>query len=222
MPKVLPGTKLLTFKGDIPDAVMDGAHKFIDAKIIEFATQRKKFWNLNYSSALDYMSSLESNRNRLMHYLGIEDKNQPLINYNQGLPDEHPQISMQRFSFNNDAEIVAETSTYRVYQVRWPVLNKVYGEGLLLQPKEKPIANIIVLPDADQIPEQLVGLAPGISEKSQFPRWLVENGYQVLIPVLVSREHLFPGSAKQQTYREWLYRQSFHTPHSFNRHSNGK
>src|SRR5207249_712126 len=81
---------------------------------------------------------------------------------------------------------------YRIYQVRWPVLNRVYGEGLLLQPKTKPIANIIALPDADQTPEQLAGLATGISNKSQFARQLAENGFQVLIPVLISRTLLFP------------------------------
>src|SRR5437762_647687 len=117
---------------------------------------------------------------------------------------------MQRFSINNDADLVAETSKYRVYQVRWPVLNRVNGEGLLLQPKSKPIANIIALPDADQTPEQLVGLSPGIPPESQFARRLAENGFQVLIPVLISRTFLFPGKPEQQTYREWIYRQAFH------------
>ena len=48
---------------------------------------------------------------------------------------------MQRIAVNNDPELVAETSTYRICQVRWPILNRVYGEGLLLQPKVKPLAN---------------------------------------------------------------------------------
>ncbi len=94
---------------------------------------------------------------------------------------------MQKLSDNNDPELVSETSKYSVYQVRWPVLNRVYGEGLLLQPKSNPVANIIALPDADQTPEQLVGLSPGIPVESQFARRLAENGFQVLIPVLISR-----------------------------------
>ena len=89
-------------------------------------------------------------------------------------------------------------------------MNRVYGEGLLLQPKSKPVANIIAIPDADQQPEQLVGLLPGIPVESQFARHLAENGFQVLIPVLISRELLFPGKEQQQTYREWIYRQAFH------------
>jgi hypothetical protein len=80
----------------------------------------------------------------------------------------------------------------------------------LLQPKTKPIANIIAIPDADQEPEQLVGLLPGIPVKSQFARRLAENGFQVLIPVVINRTFLFRGKEQQQTYREWIYRQAFH------------
>ena len=86
----------------------------------------------------------------------------------------------------------------------------MYGEGLLLQPKTKPKANIIAIPDADQEPEQLVGLSPGIAVESQFARRLAENGFQVLIPVIINRTFLFPGKEQQQTYREWIYRQAFH------------
>src|SRR6476659_6801313 len=117
---------------------------------------------------------------------------------------------MQKFSTNNDPELVAETEKYRVYQVRWPALNRLYGEGLLLQPKTKPKANIIAIPDADQQPEQLVGLIPGIPVESQFARRLAEDGFQVLIPTIISRSLLFPGKEQQQTYREWLYRQAYH------------
>src|SRR5205823_675526 len=37
-----------------------------------------------------------------------------------------------------------------------------------------------------------------------------ENGFQVLVPVLISRAVLFAGKPEQQTYREWIYRQAFH------------
>jgi dienelactone hydrolase len=94
--------------------------------------------------------------------------------------------------------------------VRWPVLTGVYGEGLLLQPKTKPKATIIAIPDADQEPEQLVGLMPGVASESQFARRLAENGFQVLVPVIINRTLLFAGKAQQQTYREWIYRQSYH------------
>jgi dienelactone hydrolase len=210
MPEVFPGTKLLTYHGDISSKMLDGAHKFIEQKILESVSSRSKFLNRNFTSQQAYELSVEPNRKRFMKYIGVEDKSVPVVNYNVGLPDENPPIYMQRISVNNDPELIAETSAYRIYQVRWPVLNRVNGEGLLIEPKAKPLANIIAIPDADQTPEQLVGLTPGVPVESQFARHLAENGFRVLIPVLISRTFLFPGSPEQQTYREWIYRQAFH------------
>ena len=208
--EALPGTKLLTWNGDLSIKMLDGAHKFIEKKIEESIFNRSKFWNRNFDSKEAYERSVESNRKRFIKYIGVEDKSEPFKNYNAGLPDKNPTVTMQRFAVDGDPELIAETSKYRVYQVRWPVLNKINGEGLLLQPKKKPAANIIAIPDADQQPEQLAGMAPGIAAESQFARRLAENGFQVLIPVLISRELLFPGKDQQQTHREWIYRQAFH------------
>lgn len=210
MPEVLPRTKLLAGDTDLSAKMLDGAHLFIEQKINESIGNRLKLWNRDLSSPSAYNMSVDPNRERFMKYIGVDDKTRPFNNYNIGIEDKHPPVSMQRISVDNDPDLIAETTKYKVYHVRWPVLNRVYGEGLLLQPKTKPIANIIALPDADQQPEQLVGLLPGVPVESQFARRLAENGFQVLIPVLISRTFLFPGKEKQQTYREWIYRQAFH------------
>ncbi len=210
MPEVLPGTKLLAAENDLSAKMLNGAHKFIEVKINEAIGNRLKLWNRDLTSQEAYEKSVDPNRRRFMKYIGVEDKTEPLVNYNVGIPDKYPPVLMQKFSTANDPELIAETEKYRVYQVRWPVLNRVYGEGLLLQPKTKPKATIIAIPDADQEPEQLVGLLPGIPVESQFARRLAENGFQVLIPVIISRAFLFPGKEQQQTYREWIYRQAFH------------
>jgi hypothetical protein len=34
--------------------------------------------------------------------------------------------------------------------------------GLLLQPKDPPVARVVAIPDADCTPEMLAGIAPGI------------------------------------------------------------
>ncbi len=210
MPEVMPDTKPLTWDCDISAKMMDGAHKFVEAKIKESVINRSKLWNRDFSSLEAYETSVEPNRSRFKKYIGVEDKNEPLTNYKVGPEDKHPPVFMQTFSDINDSELIAETTEYSVYQVRWPVLNRVYGEGLLLQPKTKPVANIIALPDADQMPEQLVGFSPGIPDEAQFARRLAENGFQVLIPVLINRSFIFPGTTAQQTNREWIYRQAFH------------
>ena len=210
MPQVLPGTKPLMMEGDLSIKMLEGAHKFIEKKIDESIAKRLKLWNRDLTSKEAYEKSVEPNRRRFMKYIGVEDKTQPMVNYNVGIPDKYPSVVMEKISTNNDPELVSETDKYKIYQVRWPVLNGVYGEGLLLQPKTKSKADIIAIPDADQEPEQLVGLMPGIAPESQFARHLAENGFQVLVPVIISRTLLFPGKPQQQTYREWLYRQSYH------------
>ena len=209
MPDVFPGSKPLTWEGDLSVKMLDGAHLFIEKKIDNSIASRAKYWKRDMSSGDAYEKSVEPNRKRFMKYIGVVDKNEPLISYNVGFPEKYPAPSMQKFADGNDQVLIAETQKYRVFQVRWPVFNRVSGEGLLLEPKSKPVGTVIAVPDADQQPEQLVGLADGVPAASQFARHLAENGYKVLVPVIISRTLVFPDRDKQQTYREWLYRQSF-------------
>ena len=210
LPDVLGGTKPLAPEEDRSIKILDGAHRFIEEKIATAPAHRQKYWNRDLSSRDAYARSVEPNRKRFMKIIGVEDNSEALHSFKQVLQEQHPPVSMEKISVNNDPHVIAETSKYRIYQVRWPVLNRVHGEGLLLEPKVKPIGNIIAVPDADQLPEQLAGLEEGIPAESQFARRLAENGYRVLIPVLINRELLFPGTLSQQTHREWIYRQAFH------------
>ena len=75
---------------------------------------------------------------------------------------------MQLVATTDQPALVAETDRFKVYAVRWPVLPGVDGEGLLLEPTGKVVANVVAIPDADWTPEMIVGLAPGVSKESQF------------------------------------------------------
>ena len=113
-----------------------------------------------------------------------------------------------------DVKLGNRIGAYRVYQVRWPVLEGVSGEGLLLEPKRAPLGYVVTLPDADQTPEQIVGLAAGIGREEQIARRLAENGFEVVVPVLIDRGSRWSGDPQiritDQTHREWIYRQAFH------------
>jgi hypothetical protein len=90
----------------------------------------------------------------------------------------------------------------------------VYGEGLWLRPKREPRVRIVALPDADQTPEMLVGLSPGLAPERQFARRLAENGCEVVVPVLIDRRDNWSGNAllrrfTNQPHREWIYRQAY-------------
>lgn len=209
LPEVLPGTAPLTWQNHLSDTMMWGAHRLIEAKIDQSAQNRSQLWNYEFGSKESYQQSIEPNRRRFMQYIGITNSEVD-TSYSAGPQPNIAPVTMQKVADVKDSEVIAETSKYRIYRVRWPVLKGVYGDGLLIQPKVKPVANIIAIPDADQTPEQVIGLAPGIPAESQFARRLGENGFQVLVPLLISRSEVDLASRGKQTYREWIYRQAFH------------
>lgn len=193
-PETLPGTKPLTWAGDLSVKMMDGAHRYIEKKIDQSIVTRQKYWHRDLSSKEAYQKSIEPNRNRFKQYIGAVDPRVPPV--------------LQRIREDSNSEKVAETDKYSIYQVRWSVLENVYGEGLMLVPKTKPIAYVVAIPDADNTPEQITGLEKGIPPESQYARRLVENGFQVMVPMLISRSYEFSGH-QYQTHREWIYRQAY-------------
>ncbi len=201
--QTLPGTTPLTWTEELSSKMMDGAHRYVGRKIEESLRTRHKHWSRDPSSREAYEKSVEANRQRFMEKIGAVDPRSP--------------ITMERFADDADSEVVAETATYRVYAARWPVLDGVNGEGLLLEPKRPPVAHVVALPDADQTPEQVAGLASGLERDSQFARRLAESGCLVVIPTLIDRVIRWPDSADGKlrtahtiTHREWIYRQAFH------------
>lgn len=208
----LPGTVTLTWDlspDEISKEMMKGAHRLIDREIAASMNRRQLIWKKDFSSRKAYDRSVDPQRQQLRTYIGASDRIAPTANYNVGFEESQPQVQMQRIAAFGDPEVVVETESYTIYQVRWPVLQGVHGEGLLVQPKGKPLAQVIALPDADHTPEQLLGLQTGIAQVSQFARRLAENGYQVLVPVLIDRSPL-PKEKNEQSHREWIYRQAFH------------
>lgn len=210
LPEVFPGTKPLAGEKDRSIKILDEAHLFIEQQIADAREQRPRYWKSDISSPEAYEQSVEPNRQRFMRVIGLEDKTQPPQTFKLQFREKHPAAMLEKYRRDGEPEVVAETSRYRVYQVRWPVLHDLYAEGLLVEPKNEVVANVVAIPDADQTPEQLLGLAEGIAPASQFARRLAENGYQLLIPVIASRKLIFPKTPNQQTHREWIYRQAFH------------
>jgi dienelactone hydrolase len=199
-PATLPDTKALTEDGDLSVKMLDGAHRFTERKIEDSIKTREKLWKRDASSREAYEKSIQTNRDSFRKIIGVVDARVP--------------VSMERFGDDNNPALVAENETFRVYQVRWPVLEGVHGEGLLLEPTGKVLGHLIALPDADQTPEQIVGLSPGVAAEAQFARRLAANGFRVLVPTLVSRGLDFSGNPRiamtNQSHREWIFRQAYH------------
>src|SRR6266498_4485579 len=94
MPEVLPGTRLLEAENDLSVKMLNGAHKFIEEKINESVASRLKLWNRDLTSQQAYEKSVDPNRRRFMKYIGVEDKTDPLVNYNVGIPDKYSPVLM--------------------------------------------------------------------------------------------------------------------------------
>src|SRR5262249_35449978 len=158
----LPGTKPLTAEGDLAAQMVAGIDKYLMREIAASVEKRKEYWKPDFSSPEAYPKSVQPNRERLARILGVVDKRLPVHD-------------LEYVSTTRADSLVAETDRYRVYAVRWPVLRGVDAEGLLLEPRTKPRACVVALPDADWTPEMLVGLAPGVPKESQFARRLAES-----------------------------------------------
>src|SRR5437899_531016 len=199
--EILPQTKPLEWEeSDLSARLMDGAHRFIERQIAESVQKRTQFWSRDFSSPAAYAKSVQPNRARFQTIIGAVDSRLT--------------ARMERFGDDAHPALVAETLRYQVYQVRWPVLDGLFGHGLLVQPRRPPVASVVVLPDAEQTPEQLMGLTTGGKAESQAARLLAENGFELVVPTLVSREKLQTDDkqlrSSDQTHREWIYRQAFH------------
>jgi dienelactone hydrolase len=201
----LPQTAALQWpEEDLSGRMMDGAHRFVEAQIAEEQKKAERFWKYDRSSAAAWDKSIEENRARLREIVGVVDARTA------------PPSALERFGDDvNPALVAVSPARYRVHQVRWPVLDGISAEGLLVEPVgRRPSAHIVVVPDAGQTPEEVLGLAPGLAAERQFARVLAESGCELLVLPLISRELLRTSDAQlqktQQTWREWLYRQAFH------------
>ena len=198
----LPNTKPLTIEGDITSQLVDGVDKFLLRELDQSIARRAAFWKRDLSSPAAYDQSIAANRQRLQHILGLRDPR---------VPAAPPEL----LATPRHSSLVASGSGYEVHAIRWAAIAGVHGEGLLLQPTGRdPLASVVAIPDADQTPEQLVGLAPGLPPDAQFARKLAEQGCRVIVPVLINRDmkpRAPPGrqGGARLTNREYIYRSAF-------------
>lgn len=197
----LAGTQPLTLTGDITSQLVDGVDRFLLDKVEKSVEGRAKFWKRDTSSAANYRQSVEPNRTRLAQITGVRDPR---------VPFDAPELA----GSTTEPALVGQGAGYNVFAVRWPAFGDVHGEGLLLVPTAGPAkADIVVIPDASQIPEQLAGLVEGVPAESQIARRLAESGCRVIVPMIIDRNTTHVkhpnGSPLKLTNREFLYRSAF-------------
>lgn len=197
----VPGAKPLESEGDLSAQMVAGIDRFLMKEIERSVSGRAEFWQRDFQTRAGYNSSVAPNRERLRKVIGAVDTRVPMT-------------GVELVATTTQDAKAAETERFQVSAVRWPVLEGVFAEGLLLQPRSPVKACVIAIPDADTTPEMLAGIAPGIQPESQFARRLAENGCLVLVPTLISREDTWSGNEElnrftNQPHREWIYRQAY-------------
>ena len=197
----LAGTQALTATGDLSAQMVAGIDKFLLRETEGLAQKRPERWRRDFSSREAFERSVSGNGERFRKMIGAVDA-------------RRPGAALEFVDSTTESALIFESPSYSIRAVRWRVFDGVFGEGLLLQPKEQLSARVVVLPDADQTPEMLAGLSPGVPPLQQLARRLVENGCQVLVPTLVDRKDTWSGNEQigrftNLPHREWIYRQAF-------------
>ena len=174
---------------------------YFEQELKSSPTLRETRWHRNYQSQKDYLESISQNRERFKKIIGVVDERKDI-----------EEITLIESS--EQKALIAETDGFKVYRVKWPVLEGVTGEGLWIEPKGKIVAQIVTLPDADQTPEMIAGLNPEVSSNAWFAEKLASAGCRVIIPVLIDRNDAWsniPGIlvSTNESHREFIYRRAY-------------
>lgn len=205
----LPGTELLRTEGDLGAAMVAGIDRFLLAELAAAVERRPALWQRDPSSGEAYERSIAPNRARLARYVGAVDQwvENPRLEIVTPLTSDDP--------LPRGSAIGPDDTAPRVHRVQWPVFEGVTGEGLWIVPADaaaKFRGAVIIVPDADETPEQVVGLGERLSGQAAMIRRLVGAGLAVLVVATLDRsdEHSVVADRKtNEPHREFVYRQAF-------------
>lgn len=197
-------SKPLQEQGDLSVLMVEGIDRFLEKETDRVRDARPDFWQRDFSSEQAFHQSIQPQREILARQLGVVDNRK--------------KINMEVLTDSLLNPLAIQTEGWVVRAVRWEVIPGKYqglsAEGLLLQPKGRILARVVLVPDADILPEVYAGLQDPEAVGFGLASRLAGAGVEVLIPVLVSREDRFSGDPLRdrftnQPHREWIYRQGF-------------
>ncbi|MEI6503486.1 MAG: dienelactone hydrolase family protein, partial [Armatimonadota bacterium] len=186
----LPGLAPLTIKGDLAEQMVAGIRAYLERETEVAAANRPK-------------RSPAAARRELARIIGVVDEREPTRV--EQVTQWWPRLGEGECAEKMDGTIVVQA-------IRLSVLRNVDMEGLLLLPFPTSHAAVIAIPDADQTPEMIAGLEPGLPPEAQFARRLAERGCMVIIPTTIDRDCEYsgvPGIMTNQPHREFIYRAAF-------------
>jgi hypothetical protein len=111
---ILPGTQPLTLKGDLSAQMVEGIDKFLLREIERSTSERPSLWKRDFSSREAYESSVGPNRERFRRFIGAVDGRLAVS-------------ELEYIETTLEPSLVAETDSYTIRAVRWPVFDRVFG-----------------------------------------------------------------------------------------------
>ena len=201
-----PDRPLLTgetirMEGDLSAQMVQGINRFLVWKYDQVSQNRQQEWQSQGEE--NWPRFLEDKRSILQTIWGLK------------LPRLKPQPWVELAQAGLEP-MELKAGSVKVVPIRWEVTRGIDMAGLLVQPGTAIKARMVMIPDADQYPELLVGFDP----ETHLPApvapalQLAQQGIQVIIPALISRRQDYSGSVllqifTNQPHREWIYRQGF-------------
>lgn len=193
-PKVLPGTQPLEMEGDITSALVDGVDRFLLSQLDQAANSREKHWPalVNHDTTKPHPLAGE-----LATIIGLRDARVA-----------SPRLTIERDPQSGTAYVSGKT--WHADLARWPVHTSVDATGLYVRPTQADIKfRAIVIPDAGQTPEQLIGGGVGQEQVMAWAASLAAVGGEVIVTTPVSRHREARKGRAIMTDQEYLYRSAF-------------
>ena len=193
----------LTEKGDLSAKMVEGVGRFLLSETEKQKENRSKAWQFDFSSENGFDQSISAQRNLLSKRLGVVE--------------ERVQSHIEILTNSKAAGLKAfkiELPKCTISAIHWQVLDGLSAEGILVQPKGKVTARVVMIPDADVTPEVLAGMQLSGHVGFAAAQQLANNGIEVIIPTLISRDSKYSGNKSLDMsttlpHREWLYRQAY-------------
>ncbi|MBX3734695.1 MAG: dienelactone hydrolase family protein [Verrucomicrobiae bacterium] len=213
--QTLPGTTPLTEHPDRAAEMVEGLRRYLERATVETARERPEFW----TGDGPLPGRFESNRVRLRDVVGLNDPRdlRDGVTLREIMPVRGPGLP--------PGGEVGRGAGFRAFAVAWTVFRGVEGEGLLLVPDGRSLADVVVVPDCEQSPEQLAGLVAGLTPAEQVARRCAEAGCRVIVPALIGRDTRLGGNpgvrSVAHSARETLWRAGYemgHTPVTYEVH----
>ncbi len=203
--KNIPNTSLLE-KGDLGTKMVSDIGVWLDIKTKENHTLRNEQFLVNASKIAQDPKALEKKKQTLKSILGIIDST-------------NKTEDLELLETLNKPALIYENKQYKIFKIRWNVVEGLHGEGLLVEPKEKPTAQIIAIPPPDITPESFCGLT---NDKTvSMGKILADLGCRVIVPTIIDRKQGFSNNLDipRKTNiprREFIYRMAYEMGYQIN------